>query len=239
VIFQKLIDADPSNIAYKRNLTLTHRNIGWLLHQTRQPAQALAEFEQASLIWNERASRGNSSARDSLATCETDKASVLLALGRPGAARTSCDRAISIREDLVKANPANTGFRRGLAESLLRSGQSKRSTGDAVGATADLRRAIVLCEGLPARSGEIAMFEACCHAMLSSLAGLAGSDMPASKGALEAERAMHILRGAIAAGYRARAPRTEPALDRLRARPDFQLRMMDLAFPADPFTRGN
>ena len=71
--------------------------------------------------------------------------------------------------------------------------------------------------------------------MLSGLAGMAGSGMTASDGAIEAERAMDILRGIIAAGYRAPALRTEAALDPLRDRPDFQLLMMDVAFPTDPF----
>ena len=52
LIFQKLADADPGDIAYKRNLGYSHRGIGWLLHQTGQPVQALAEFEQES-PWNE------------------------------------------------------------------------------------------------------------------------------------------------------------------------------------------
>ena len=45
-----------------------------------------------------------------------------------------------------------------------------------------------------------------------------------------------MLRQANAAGYRDLAHmRSDIALDPLRARPDFQLLMMDLAMPADPF----
>jgi len=234
-IFQKLVDADPSNISSKWNLAASHRNIGWLLQQTGQPAQALVEFEQESTTRNELASRGDSKYRDSLAACETNKAAAQLALGRPGEARTSCGQAIAIREDLIKANPANTGYRSGLAESLLRSGQVRRSTSDPVGAAADWRRAIALYDGLPPRSREIAMLAACCHTMLSGVAGLAGSGMTASDGAFEAARAMDILRGITAAGYRAPALRTEAALDPLRACPEFRLLIMDVAFPADPF----
>jgi hypothetical protein len=50
---------------------------------------------------------------------------------------------------------------------------------------------------------------------------------------------MAILRKAIANGYSDLDHlRVEPGLDPLRARRDFQLLMMDLAFPADPFARG-
>ena len=92
-------------------------------------------------------------------------------------------------------------------------------------------------DGLPPRSGVFAMLEACCHAMLSDVAGVAGSEMTPADGAIEAEQAMDILHKAIAAGYRAPALRTEAALDPLRTRADFQLLIMDVAFPADPFAR--
>jgi hypothetical protein len=43
----------------------------------------------------------------------------------------------------------------------------------------------------------------------------------------------------MAAGYtNPDAYRTETALDPIRSRPDFQLLMMDLGFPAEPFLRG-
>ena len=52
----------------------------------------------------------------------------------------------------------------------------------------------------------------------------------------EAATAVRVLRDAADRGYRASdAYRTEPALDPLRARPDFRGLMLDLAFPADAF----
>jgi serine/threonine-protein kinase len=52
------------------------------------------------------------------------------------------------------------------------------------------------------------------------------------------DRAMDMLREAVAAGYRdfeIDLMRTDPVLDPLRERPDFRMLMMDLAFPADPW----
>ena len=47
---------------------------------------------------------------------------------------------------------------------------------------------------------------------------------------------MNRLREAVTAGFRDLAHiRTDTDLDPLRSRPDFQLLMMDLAFPAEPF----
>jgi serine/threonine-protein kinase len=81
---------------------------------------------------------------------------------------------------------------------------------------------------------------ACTHAELAGLAGEAGSGMTASEGRAEADRAMEWLRRAVAAGYQHVAlMRKDPDLDPLRSRPDFQLLMMDLEFPDDPFARGD
>lgn len=79
------------------------------------------------------------------------------------------------------------------------------------------------------------MFEACCHALLSGIAGLPGSGLSASGGPSEADRAVDILARAIAAGYREPVLRLETGLDPLRDRSDFQILLMDLAFPDDPF----
>jgi CheY-like chemotaxis protein len=51
---------------------------------------------------------------------------------------------------------------------------------------------------------------------------------------------MIVLRKAVARGYRtAHAYRKESALDPLRTRPDFQLLILDLSFPASPFARSD
>jgi serine/threonine-protein kinase len=51
---------------------------------------------------------------------------------------------------------------------------------------------------------------------------------------------MQWLHRAIARGYRNVAlMRKDPVLDPLRSRSDFQLLMMDLEFPDDPFARGD
>jgi hypothetical protein len=84
-----------------------------MLQQTSHPAEALAGFEQESVILNKLPSRGNPGTRGSMALCESKKAVAQLALGRPGDARTSCHRAISMQENLLKAKPADTNDRSG------------------------------------------------------------------------------------------------------------------------------
>ena len=88
--------------------------------------------------------------------------------------------------------------------------------------------------------GEDTLFLACSHACLAGLAGRAGSGISAAHGTDQAERAMALLRQAVTLGYRnPDLYRTESALDPLRNRPDFRILVMDLAFPAEPFARGD
>ena len=62
------------------------------------------------------------------------------------------------------------------------------------------------------------MFEACCHAMLSGVAGLPRSEIKVADGAIEAERAMAILRKACAA--RLSPPRSGPKLPSTHSAPE-------------------
>jgi hypothetical protein len=154
--------------------------------------------------------------------------------GRLAEARASCDQAIAIRKAVIKELPEVLGYRLRMGECLLRSGQVRLDAGDIPGATADWRRAIELYQGLPFRGGELAMFQAGCHAMRSSVAGMSGSGVSAAVGASEAEEAMVILRQIVAEGYHAPQLGNESCLEPLRSRLDFQLLMMDVAFPAEP-----
>jgi hypothetical protein len=90
----------------------------------------------------------------------------------------------------------------------------------------------------PPAGGESALFEACCHAALSGIAGTPGSGLSNAEGMAEADKAMAILRRAIADGYRDRElMRVEPGLDPLRPLFDFQVLMMNVAMPDNPFVR--
>ena len=150
-------------------------------------------------------------------------------------ARAKCDKAIALREALIPEFPEVLNYRVRMGECLLRSGQLKRAAGDIPGAAAEWRRGVSFYEGLKDRVGECVMFEAGCHALLSSVAGLRGSDVSAADGRAEVEKAMTMLRQLIALDYHDPELRIESCLEPLRARPDFQLLMMDVVFPAEPF----
>jgi tetratricopeptide (TPR) repeat protein len=237
-ICQRLVADNPSVPRFQTLLASVENSVGWLLYKMGHPSEALTVFEPARTIYDALpASRENAGGvRNSLANILTNMTEVLRLSGRPADARDCCDRAISIREELVKVDPATEIYRSGLAESLMRSGQLRQSGGDVAGAVADWRRAVAYYEALPPRQGEVALMEACCHALLSHVAGLTGSEDSVSQGNREAHRAVAILWLAAGEGYRdIDLMRTEAGLAPIRGRFDFQLLVMDMAFPGDPF----
>ena len=77
---------------------------------------------------------------------------------------------------------------------------------------------------------------ACYQSLLAGAAAEPGSGLSAAEGRAEADRAMVTLRRAVDGGYRDLAHmRADTDLDPLRGRADFQLLMLDLAMPGDPF----
>jgi hypothetical protein len=85
-----------------------------------------------------------------------------------------------------------------------------------------------------------AFLGAACHALLAqAAAGGAGSTGSAAVDPIEADRAMDLLRQAVAMGHRDPVGfRAETALAPLRDRADFRLLLMDLEMPDEPFDAG-
>ena len=175
--------------------------------------------------------------RNALANCETTAAAALLTLGRHAEASACCDRAIEIREQLVKTDTKNDRFARDLAESLMRSGSVRAAAGDAAGAAADWRGAVTLAAAHPTNDVYAAILRAFCRGALAGLADKPRSAIARSEAMAFADQAVTILRHVSAGGFR--DPdlfRTEPTLDALRRRDDFRMFMMDQSFPAEPFS---
>ena len=232
-------DANPARYADGLEVGISRSRIGWLLFGTGQTEEAIKEFEAARAVYQKLVDsfppQDVHRTRSELANVTINLAEIQRRQKRLAAARALCDRAIAILEILGKEYPAIDDYRARMGECLLRSGQIRLAAGDTPGAAADWRRALLVNQSLPPRTGEEAMFEAGCHAMLSSVAGAIGSGVSATDRLSEVEKAMVILRRILAEGYQAPELRTESCLEPLRARPDFQLLMMDVGFPRDPF----
>jgi tetratricopeptide (TPR) repeat protein len=237
-----VVDDNPARYSEPVELGGTHNRIGWLYFGMRRIPEALEQYEAARAVFqklmDDLPPQVLPRTRSELSNILINITEIQRMQGRLGEARANCDRAIEMRESVIKDYPEVVSYRIRMGECWLRSGQVRVATGDRPGAVADWRRAIAIFEALPSRVGEIALFEAGCHAMLADVASLSGSGLSAEEAGSEAEKAMTVLRRIVAEGYHAEELRQESCLEPLRARPDFQLLMMDVAFPAEPFARG-
>ena len=238
-IRQKLVLEKPETVEHRVNLRFSVQSLALLHARLGHLDEALIEWDHSRSIAEElvKFQPDIPEHRNTLATAHTNRSDFLRqSTGRIQEARAGYERAIEIREELVKTYPRVTQYRSYLAYSVRRLGLVRWAAGDVVGAVDDTRKARTLYEGLPVRSVEERYEQACCHAALMGLAGKTGSGLSAEVVESEADQAMELLREAVAKGFRdARTMKLEIALDPLRSRPDFQLLMMDLAFPARPF----
>ena len=218
-LWQKLAEENPGQTSFHTEIAASHHNLGVLLSQTSKPSAAESEYRAARAIYRKLAD-GNPRR-----------------LGRGAEARDLCERAVAIREALIKEYPKTTGYREGLAENYLNRGLARRTLGDFAGAAADIRRAVVLYDALQPLTGSQLFVSACSHTALVGLAGQAGAEVSAAEATSEADAAMALLKKAVSAGYcSADSFRTEDALDPLRKREDFKRLVEELEkkSPAKP-----
>jgi serine/threonine-protein kinase len=239
-MFRALVAEHPAVPDYRHGLAVSHTRVGNLLTTAGRPAEALAEQERSRSLFEALAHAAPNvpGYRDALAGAMNYAGDALRDLGRTGEARDRHARAVALAEALTSASPKVLLYRTRLADSLRRLARLKLDAGDVAGADADARQAVALFEAMPSRDGREWFWLACARATLAAAAGRDGAGPSTAEAPGLADRAMNDLRRAAAAGYR-NLPvyRYEPALGPLRGRDDFQLLLMDLAMPADPFAR--
>jgi serine/threonine protein kinase/tetratricopeptide (TPR) repeat protein len=242
-ILQKLVDDEPEVTDFSSPLALVRDRLGVQLLQMGKPAEAEPECRAALLIAQRLADDNRNVAilRGRLADCLSNLADVVRVRGRSAEAREGFDRAIALNEQRIREDPANMAVRYALARSLRLRGLARRDLGDLAGAVDDIRRALAECEGLPPLAAHD--FEmACCHATFAELAGRDGSGIARAEGYEAANKAMELLRRAVARGYRnATRLKAEMALAPIRSREEFHMltmKLMDLAVPAEVFAGG-
>jgi hypothetical protein len=144
---------------------------------------------------------------------------------------------LTILDGLVKTTSSNAVGAAWRLQGLKGLGATQLVGGRVAEAVATWRRAVATGDSLRSDYNETLYYLACCHALLGGVAGAPGSGLPAREGPVELDKAMDTLRRAVAAGYSFFDwMRRDPDLDPLRSRPAFQMLMMDLAMPADPFS---
>ena len=229
---EQLAAEHPDDVGYLEVLGTTLDTAGITLRNARRPAE--------SLPYRQRAWRSTGGWRPF--TPRTPAIDILVArnhlfigvslidLGRTAEALKELEPAAAILERVVAEHPGMTRYREDLAYAQINLATSPQSPGTPG------RRAVRAGAGPPSTSASPPTSSPCYN--------LACTDAPPSGLAIGSEReahavrAMATLRRAIAAGYRDlnslrkdSGPRPAPIA------PDFQVLLLDVAFPADPFAR--
>jgi tetratricopeptide (TPR) repeat protein len=156
-----------------------------------------------------------------------------------GRARGFFEKALAIRQRRVEADPSDELAITDLADSLRRIGTTFHASNQPADAVQYFRRSIATLERLKEPTLVELYDLACCHSLISGAAKQAGSGLSADDGQAEAELAIAGIRRAFKAGFQ-NLPwiRTgDPDLKPIRSRQDFQLLVMDMSMPVNPFAR--
>src|SRR5262249_5268880 len=144
---------------------------------TGRPSGAEIEFRQALEVFQKLTDENPKvpEYRTGVALSHISVCHVLIRRGRFPEARSGYERAVAIAEPMVREHPEDLLYRTCLAQGRQGRGMSRLALGDSAGAALDVRQALGIWDGLPARSGEEWFATACCHAALAGLAGRDGS----------------------------------------------------------------
>ena len=239
-ILQKLADDHPAVTEFRFFLANSHYSLGYLLLDTGRATEAEVESRQTLAVFQKLADDDplNPDCRNELANAHSSLADVLRAVGRAAEARAGYDRAIAIHERLVNTPSSRPWFRSSQAATLRRRGLVRQRW--AIG---------------PARRPTSGRRSGCSRACPRGRAR-SGSRPPAAAGRWRAWPEWRAQRSRRPRGNRrptrrwdcssrpsrratVTGPRSgpRPGSTRCASRPDFQLLMMDLAFPTEPFAQ--
>jgi tetratricopeptide (TPR) repeat protein len=172
-----------------------------------------------------------------LASYYCELGEVEAASGRIDMARAWYDKVLLIAQKAFEEDPNDFSARSRWADALRRIGtalQASRRPAEAIGY---YRQSMAILEGLRSPTPTDVYDVACCHSLIAGAAPEPGSGLTPSYGRDEAERSVAGVRGAFARGYNNLewVRHGDPDLKPIRHRPDFQMLVMDLEFPAHPF----
>jgi serine/threonine-protein kinase len=239
---QALADENPSDAQFQSDLAQSYNDIGFVHQETGQLAPAQAALEQARTILQKLAD-----ANPAVTRFEGDLAQNVQAIGsiqdetgHPVEALASYERSLAILQRLVDLNPTLTVFQNRLAMSHSYVGLARKRGNRPAEAAREFQKAVAIMEQLSSLQpdGYNLYNLACFRSLLSGISAQPGSGVSADEVASLAQQAVLTLRRAVAAGFHDLAfMRKDTDLDPLRPRPDFQMLLLDLAFPEMPVAR--
>jgi tetratricopeptide (TPR) repeat protein/tRNA A-37 threonylcarbamoyl transferase component Bud32 len=234
-IHESLVSRDPTQAQYRNDLGWCWRYLSQALAAAGDLDPALRHAEQAVVLYEKlvQTDRREIEFRWRWARCLDELGRIRTQSGRPADAAEPLERALELLEPLARDNPVFYGV--DLIRNRLYAAHQRLRVGRPGEARACLRRAEDELKRSPqVRTGPLLHDLACSH-ILWSAAGREGAIAPAEREA-RTRRAFEALRRTVAAGHvDLDQVRRDPVLDPLRPRPDFQVIIMDLSFPADPW----
>jgi serine/threonine-protein kinase len=174
--------------------------------------------------------------QDALADAETGLGDALATSGATSDAVAALDRALTATRKRLASRPSDRSGMPRLAKVLRHRGIVLRKCGRTAEAVAALRESIDVLRASADAEFLILYDVACGQALLSASAADAGSELTAAEGRGYADDAVATLRRCFSAGFHnVRWMLADRDLVQLRARADFRLLALDMAFPTDPF----
>lgn len=158
---QRLIEVDPANSEWQRDLSVSHNKIGDILLAQGDGPGALAAYRKTEAIAEALVVRdpANTAWRRDLSVSHNKIGNVLLAQGDGPGALAAYRKSLAIREALAVRDPANSAWQHDLAVSHERIGDVLRAYGDGPGALAAYRKTEAIAEALAARDPANALWQ--------------------------------------------------------------------------------
>ncbi len=235
---ETLLERGTSLIRDQTQLIRIHSQIAGIHVRAGRTSQALASREPALAVATRLADAhlADLGIQKELALAYLDIADLLAITGKPSEALPWHDKAVAIQRRRVEAELSHS--RDFLADGIRRRGIALQRCGRPAEAVSAFREAIAILEGLAHPTAGNLYDLACSQSLLAGVAPDAGSGLTAAVGLAEADKAVKSLRRAVAAGWKQCAHmRADTDLDPIRTRTDYQMLVLDMAMPADPFAR--
>jgi serine/threonine-protein kinase len=232
---------NPNEVMHRQRLAMVLGKQSWIHRIAGRTALARPPIERAIAILEETAAAnpGRRDVHNELPIYYCELGEVEAAEGRPAEARAWFEKVRLIQQKAAGADPSDLSARSLWADALRRIGTTLQASGRPADAIAHYRQSLAILEGLKGPTPQDVYDMACCHSLIAGAAPEPGSGLTPADGRAEAERAVAGVREAFARGYSNLewVRRGDPDLKPICRRPDFELLMMDLIMPFDPFVR--